>query len=76
MVMTKYAGQISKRLGSKVAELRREREWTQQQLAAATGIDQGWVSRIEAGRVEPCLGTLGLLANAFDLSLSDLLKGV
>ena len=76
MVMTKFAGQISKRLGSKVVELRREREWTQQQLAAATGIDQGWVSRIEAGRVEPCLGTLGLLANAFDLSLSDLLKGV
>jgi transcriptional regulator with XRE-family HTH domain len=76
MVMTKFAGQISKRLGSKVVELRREREWTQQQLAAATGIDQGWVSRIEAGRVEPCLGTLGLLAKAFDLSLSELLRGV
>jgi transcriptional regulator with XRE-family HTH domain len=76
MVMTKFAGQISKRLGSNVAKLRREREWTQQQLAAATGIDQGWVSRIEAGRVEPCLGTLGLLAKAFDLSLSELLRGV
>jgi transcriptional regulator with XRE-family HTH domain len=76
MVMTKYAGQISKRLGSKVVELRREREWTQMQLAAAVGIDQGWVSRIEAGRVEPCLGTLGLLAKAFDLSLSELLRGV
>jgi transcriptional regulator with XRE-family HTH domain len=34
------------------------------------------VSRIEAGRAEPCLGTLGLLAKAFDLSLSELLKGV
>jgi transcriptional regulator with XRE-family HTH domain len=76
MVMTKFAGQISKRLGSKVVELRREREWTQKQLAAATGIDQGWVSRIEAGRVEPCLGTLGLLAQAFGLSLSALLTGV
>jgi transcriptional regulator with XRE-family HTH domain len=76
MVMTKFAGQISKRLGSKVAELRRERELTQQQLAVATGIDQGWVSRIEAGRVEPCLGTLGLLAKAFDLPLSELLKGI
>lgn len=51
-------------------------EWTQKQLAAATGLDQGWVSRIEAGKAEPCLGTLGLLAKAFDMSLSELLKGI
>jgi transcriptional regulator with XRE-family HTH domain len=76
MAMTKFAGQISKKLGSRVGELRREREWTQQQLAAATGIDQGWVSRVEAGRVEPCLGTLGLLAKAFDLSLAELFTGL
>jgi hypothetical protein len=60
MVMTKFAGQISKRLESKVVELREEREWTRKQLAAATGIDQGWVSRIEAGRVEPMPGHIGL----------------
>jgi hypothetical protein len=34
------------------------------------------VSRIEAGRAEPCLGTLRLQTKAFDLTLSELLKGV
>jgi Helix-turn-helix len=43
---------------------------------AATGVDQGFISRIESGLVEPCLGTLGLLATAFGLSISDLLTGV
>jgi putative transcriptional regulator len=73
---TKAAGLLSRSLGSKVVGLRQEREWTQKQLAAATGVDQGFVSRIESGHVEPCLGTLGLLAKAFDLSLSELLRGV
>jgi transcriptional regulator with XRE-family HTH domain len=63
-------------MGSRVAQLRREREWTQQQLAAATVIDQGFISRIEAGLVEPCLGTLATLATAFEMTMSDLLKGV
>jgi transcriptional regulator with XRE-family HTH domain len=37
---------------------------------------QGFISRIEAGTVEPCLGVLDTLATAFDLSLSELLKGI
>jgi transcriptional regulator with XRE-family HTH domain len=79
MVMTrkiKLAERLSKSMGSKVVVLRQERDWTQKQLAAATGVDQGFISRIESGLVEPCLGTLGLLATAFGLSISDLLTGV
>jgi transcriptional regulator with XRE-family HTH domain len=79
MVMTRktpVAGLLSRKLGTKVVELRRERDWTQKQLAAVTGVDQGFISRIEAGLVEPCLGTLGQLARAFELSLAELLTGV
>jgi hypothetical protein len=48
----------------------------QKQLAAVIVIDQGFVSRIEAGLVEPCLHTLATLAKAFEMTMSDLLKSV
>jgi transcriptional regulator with XRE-family HTH domain len=59
-----------------VAQLRREHDWTQKQLAAATGIDQGFISRMEAGLMEPCLVTLATLATAFDVTLAELMKDV
>jgi hypothetical protein len=34
----------------------------QQQLAAVAMIDHGFISRIDAGLVEPCLGTVATLA--------------
>jgi transcriptional regulator with XRE-family HTH domain len=64
-------------LGARIVQLREKHEWTQKQLAEKTGgLDQGFVSRIETGRTEPCLGTLSVLAKAFGLSLSELLKGI
>jgi predicted transcriptional regulator len=48
----------------------------QQQLAAVTMIDHGFISRIDAGLVEPRLGTVATLGKAFEMSLSELLKGV
>jgi transcriptional regulator with XRE-family HTH domain len=61
---------LSRQFGSKIASLRLAREWTQVDLATAAGMGQGFISRIEAGTVEPCLGVLDTLATAFDLSLS------
>ena len=34
------------------------------------------VRRVKPGKVEPCLGSLAVLADAFALSLSELLKGL
>ena len=74
---TPESEQLSRELGGRVAELRQQREWTQQELSVqAGGLERAFISRIEAGQVEPCLWTLHVLAGAFGLSLSDLLKGV
>jgi transcriptional regulator with XRE-family HTH domain len=68
---------LSTKFGCRVLQLRIEHGWTQRQLSEKTrSLDQGFVSRIETGRIEPCLGTLSALANGFALSLSQLLKGV
>jgi transcriptional regulator with XRE-family HTH domain len=68
---------LSAKFGYRIFQLRIERGWTQRQLSENTrSLDQGLVSRIETGRIEPCLGTLSALARGFALSLSELLKGV
>ena len=68
---------LSTKFGYRIFQLRIERGWTQRQLSEKTrSLDQGFVSRIETGRMEPCLGTLSALAKGFALSLSELLKGV
>jgi XRE family aerobic/anaerobic benzoate catabolism transcriptional regulator len=63
-------------LGQRIRQLRTERGWRQIDLAEETGIHENYVSELEMGQKEICLRTLQLVARAFDLHLSDLLKGI
>jgi transcriptional regulator with XRE-family HTH domain len=60
-------------LGAKLREMRRARSLTQEQLAAASGISQVMIAKIEQGRRLPRLPVLMHLANALDISLSELI---
>lgn len=44
--------------------LRRKRGWTQKQLAEASGVPQAEISRIESGKANPTIATLGQLVRA------------
>ena len=57
------------RLASDLIGLRRARSMTQQQLAAASGIRQSEISRIESGNGNPTLKTIGALARALGAEL-------
>jgi DNA-binding XRE family transcriptional regulator len=59
-----------------VRELRRERRLTQQQLAAASGIDQGEISRIERGQTNPTASTLAALLSPLGARLGVVLRDV
>lgn len=48
-------------MAREVRELRKERNLTQKQLAAASGINQGEISRIERGQTNPTASTLAAL---------------
>ena len=48
-------------MAREVRELRKEHNLTQKQLAAASGIDQGEISRIERGQTNPTATTLAAL---------------
>ena len=62
--------QASYRLAGQLIARRRELRMTQQQLAAASGIDQSEISRIESGNGNPTLKTLGALTGALGVELS------
>jgi XRE family aerobic/anaerobic benzoate catabolism transcriptional regulator len=63
-------------LGERIRQLRIERGWRQIDLAEETGMHENYVSDLESGRKEICLRMLQSVANAFDLSASDLLNGI
>jgi DNA-binding XRE family transcriptional regulator len=48
-------------VAQEVRELRKARHLTQKQLASASGIDQGEISRIERGQSNPTTATLAAL---------------
>jgi DNA-binding XRE family transcriptional regulator len=54
------------RLASDLIRRRRELHMTQKQLAAASGVRQSEISRIESGHGNPTLKTMSALARALD----------
>jgi transcriptional regulator with XRE-family HTH domain len=60
-------------LAKRLKELRKEHDWTQQKLAEKAGLSFNAITKIEQGAAEhPTLRTLLKLADAFKVSLDDL----
>ena len=51
-------------------QLRKERNWTQQQLAKGSGVQQSEISRIERGQANPTFRTLQQIAQAVKKTIS------
>ncbi|MHB1937763.1 MAG: helix-turn-helix domain-containing protein [Acidobacteriaceae bacterium] len=67
---------VCTRFGGRIRKLRQERGWTQTYLSVHTGLGRPYISNIERGQKEPCLRSLEILALAFELSLSQLMRGI
>ena len=65
----------STRTGSQLKALRKDRGWTQTELAGKAGIKRTALGAYEEGRAEPRLGVLVRLAHALDVSLDTLVLG-
>ena len=63
---------VTKELGLRIAELRRERGVTQEQFSVQLRSTFQWVSQIEAGR-NLTIYSLVKIANALDVTLAHLL---
>lgn len=56
----------------KIKECRKKAYLTQQQLAEMTGMNDGYISRLETGKVMPTADTLWKIAKAIGCKVDDL----
>lgn len=69
-------GDVLTRFGTRVRELRRERNLSQEAFAHACGLDRTYVGGIERGERNVALRNIAVIAETLGLTLSQLLKGV
>jgi len=64
---------VRQRFGDRIKSLRLERGWTQEDLADKAGIGRVFISQMENGHKDVCLGIMEALSGCFKISLSDLM---
>jgi len=64
------------KFGERIRELRKAKGLSQEDFADLCGFDRTYVSGIERGTRNPTLKALEILANALDVSIEDLFKGI
>lgn len=67
--------EISKAFGRRLKALRLEKKWSQEELAHRAGIATSFLSEIESGKKEPCLGKLKQIADGLGLTISTMMRG-
>jgi transcriptional regulator with XRE-family HTH domain len=65
---------ISQHLGERVRQLRAERGWSLAALAGASGVSRSMLSQIERDEANPTLAVTLRIAQAFAMSLGDLVQ--
>ncbi|WP_423736529.1 helix-turn-helix domain-containing protein [Chitinophaga caseinilytica] len=68
--------ELSKKVGERIKALRVERGITTRDFADMANISHSYRHEIESGQVNPSLSTLYSIANAFKITLSELLAGI
>ena len=67
---------ICKRFGARIAKLREERGWTQEDLEAKSHLARPYISQIETGKYAPSLHAIKALADSFGITVSKLTRGL
>lgn len=72
--MTSRVDQVTAAVGAQVRSLRTGRGWSLDELAGRSGVSKGMVVQIEAARTNPSIGTLCRLADAFGVTMAQLIE--
>ena len=67
---------IAARFGLRIRQLRMKRGLSQLEMAHRFGIDRGHISDLERGKKSVCLPMLEVLSKGFEISVSELMRGV
>ncbi|KKJ93849.1 helix-turn-helix domain-containing protein [Micromonospora sp. HK10] len=67
-------GAVTSAVARQVRELRAARGWSFEELAGRSGVSKGMLVQIEAARTNPSIGTLCRVADAFGVTIAELLE--
>ena len=62
--------------GKRVAFLRKQKGWSQEDLALESGIATSYLCEVEKGKRNPTLNVINRLAKAFGIKIEELFKGI
>lgn len=63
-------------LGMRIAYLRKQKGWSQEDLALEANVNKNYISDLERGTRNPSLEILERIADAFGITLEVLFRGV
>lgn len=63
-------------LGMRIRYLRKEKGWSQEDLALEANVNKNYICDLENGRRNPSLDILERIASALKITLSELFKGI
>lgn len=66
--------ELKAQIGKRLVELRSKKGWSQSDFARACNKDRQAIEKLENGRVNPTVFSLYEIAEALEMSLSELLK--
>lgn len=66
--------EVGQRFGAVVRQLREDRGWSQERLAARAELNRSYMGEIERAAVMPSLATAAKLAHALEVRLSQLIS--
>lgn len=72
----KLKSSLPKNLGMAIKTARKKANLSQTELAALTLKDRQYIYKIEKGKVIPNIVTIGIVAKALDISISELLENL
>lgn len=65
---------ILNKFGIRIKELRIEKDLTQEQFADLSGLHKNYIGMVERGERNPSLKNIEVIAKAFNISISKLMK--
>lgn len=69
-------GNLFFRFGKILASLRKKRGWSLSELEHRSGISRTYLSELERGKKEACLGVMQTLAGSYKITISVLTRGL
>lgn len=72
MMGGKRMGTMAKLLGARIRQLRRQRAWSQENLAYKAGMNTSYLGQVERGEKSPTVDSLEKISSALDVDLEEL----